>query len=150
MRKVLLHGILDVLGCKLELVETSTADHLQELEFVTDALNALVPFEAGFVGSVNWRRLALPHHPVGHEFGSSLVRDETDNDGDRERNGAEENRNTPLHAIESDYRESDTTDENDHDLTANHDTVDPDEEPIAGNAFKDVELVVKAAIAELG
>jgi hypothetical protein len=48
MRKVLLHCIPDILTPEFELVEATTADHLEEGQFLTDFLDSTVPFEAVF------------------------------------------------------------------------------------------------------
>ena len=76
-----------------------------------------------------------------------MVGDETDEDGDREGESAEEDGVPPLRAAESGDVEGFAADEDDHDLAADHDDVYGDEKPISVDTFEDVEFVVQAAIA---
>ena len=53
-----------------------------------------------------------------------------------------------MFAIDRSDLESTTTNENDGDLSANHDTVDADKEEVALKTSEDVELVVQTAVVE--
>jgi hypothetical protein len=45
--------------------------------------------------------------------------------------------------------ESFAPNEDDHDLTPNHDTVNGDEEPVPRDAFKYIEFIIKSTVARI-
>ena len=70
-----------------------------------------------------------------------------ENDCPRKTEDGAQDTDAPLGAVKSYDLESRTTNEDDHHLPTNHDTVNGDEKPIAMYAFKDVEFIVKSSIA---
>ncbi|KAL3306783.1 calcium-translocating P-type ATPase [Colletotrichum asianum] len=78
-----------------------------------------------------------------------VVREQTDQDTHGQRNRTETDRNAPLLTSQSFNLESIASDENDQQLPANHDQVDGDEEWVLGDVFKDIQLVVQAAVTVL-
>lgn len=71
-----------MLATELQLIKTTTADHLKEGELLADVLDTPVPLEAVFVGDVDvGTRLAV--HPVGNDLRNKFVGDKADDDSDR-------------------------------------------------------------------
>ena len=145
-----MHQLARVLQLEFDRVETSTPDSLQEGELLTNLLQPLVPLEAlVFVGHHDlWGALAL--HALGENLLEEFVGDQPDDDGDGHGGGTQDDGIGPLGAVQSCDREGSAADEDDHDLTADHDHVDADEEPIALDAFEDVELVIETTGAKGG
>lgn len=138
--------LLYILTTGAELIETTTTDHLEEGKFLADILNTLVPLEAVFIGDVNWRG-RLASHPAGGNLGEKFIGDKADDDSNRERDGSKKERDAPLGPVQTGDFKCRPSDEDDHNLSPNHDDVDSDEEPIVGDTFKNVELVVKTTVA---
>lgn len=141
MGEILLH----ILTAEIELVETTTADQLEEGKFLADIFDTLVPLKAVFVRNIDFGA-SLAGHPAGSNLGDKLIRYKADYDSNRERDGSKEKRDAPLGAIQTSDLECSSSNENDHDLSPNHHDVDSDKEPIAGDTLKNIELVVETTI----
>lgn len=142
MGEILLHMV----ATEIELIKTSTTDQLEEGEFLADIFNTLVPLKAIFVGDIDFGA-DLTGHPAGGNLSDKFVGDKADNDSNRERDGPEKERDAPLGTSQLSDLECSSSNINDHNLSPNHDDVDSDEEPIAGDTLKNVELIVKTTVA---
>lgn len=74
-----------------------------------------------------------------------LANQDTPGDGD----GTQSNRHAPLLSGERTDSKGGTAHEDDEDLATDHDQIDNDVKPVASNAFKNVEVVIKTATVEL-
>ena len=54
-----------------------------------------------------------------------------------------------MNSVDGSDAESLTSNKNDHDLTTDHDAVDPDEPKVAVDALEDIEFVVETSVVEL-
>lgn len=142
MGEILFH----ILAAEIELIETSTTDQLEEGKLLTDIFNTLIPLEPVLIGDIDFGA-DLSGHPAGGNLGDKLVRDKADDNSNWERYGSEKERDTPLRTIQRSDLECSSSNENDHNLSPNHDNIDSDEEPIAGNTLKNVEFIVKTTVA---
>lgn len=77
------------------------------------------------------------------------VREYPHNNCPGERNSGDKNANSPLFTVDTHNAEGSTAEECNDDLAANHDAVDPDEEPVPVQARQYIKFVVQAPIVEL-
>src|SRR5438105_1051493 len=91
----------------------------------------------------------FPQHPVRNDRFQPTVWNQTNDDSNRQGDCTKNNRNSPLNAIKPGNGESNTSNENDHNLATNHDNINTNEEPVVSDALKDIELIVKATIIVL-
>lgn len=77
------------------------------------------------------------------------VRYEPENKCPRETAQGTDDAESPLRPIQRRHFQSRTTNEDDHDLTTDHDAIDTKEPVVLEHAFEDVELVVKPSVVEL-
>ncbi|KAI6752433.1 hypothetical protein HG530_013802 [Fusarium avenaceum] len=94
------------------------------------------------------------HERWRHEVNSlckPLIREDAHKHTPRQTESCNDNRDSPLHAIEAIGVDVENTvaDEDDGDLQADHDHVDEDEEPVSVDSDKDVKLIVEATTVEL-
>ena len=139
----MLHG-------KLQVVQSASLDLLEETKFFLDIGQWLGESELLFLVRDRyfwslWSILDV----IRYQSENELVWDKADHSSDRDRQETENDGVSPLCAIQSDNVESCASDEDNHDLATDHDTVDTHEKVIPSDAFKDVKLVIKSAVAEL-
>jgi len=136
-----------VLNLELETAKASSTNFLDESKLLADLKKSLIPLvflvrhhnlRRGFTLEEGWDTLA-----------NKLVRDKSDDDADWYREESQYDRVTPLRAVQrlDGYRLA--TNEDDQNLKANHDAVDPNEEIVPRYTLEDIEAIVKSSAVEL-
>lgn len=100
-----------------------------------------------FLSLLNHIRCQALLHLSRQTSGDEFIRNQTNEDTDRQRNEADDDGDGPLRTIQTDYTERFTANENNHDLSTYHYCVYYYEEDISMDSFEYVEFVVKTAIA---
>jgi hypothetical protein len=131
----------------LQVLQSATADSVEESQLVSDLFQSRIPFEASIlIGNHNLGALLAGPEPRD-ESGNELVWDKSDNNGHGQRNHAEYQGNAPLVTQQRFDRESLPAHEDDQDLTSDDDELNTNKPTIAENAFEDVQTVVNSTSA---
>lgn len=144
---------------KLEVVDAPALDFLEEGKFVANVgERGGVMVKCLLVGDCeSWHvAVAAPLQVVRHQLEDQPVRDETNHHTERDGNETKNNRHSPqywsLGILGVRWRrvdlESGSSDKDDQDLATAHERANDEEDLVLGDAFKDVEFVVKTSVTK--
>ena len=142
----LCEDLLGMLHLELHGTETPTTYFAEESKLVANLQQSLVPL-IFVIGDGKLGSLFTPEE-VGDTLPDELIRNQANNDTDGQREETQDYRVAPLSTVESGHLEGDTTNEDDHRLTTNHDSQDDDEEPVVGDALENIETVIEPAVVQ--
>lgn len=141
-------------GMGHERFNAASTDGLQQQQLFSDVLERIAPPDVVFITwkfscEPRWTIWRVDMGNIGTETEKKVVRDEADQDSDWEGDCADRNGDGPLGRAKAFSREGAAAEGDNEDLAPDCYKIDDKKERVAGDAFKDIEFVVEAAIVEL-